>query len=106
MSFSKQLSRYPALKAYVESLCSIPAGTFQMGSSAGGSDEKPVHSVTLSAFRLGATPVTFVVWKEYCAATGTKLPEAPKWGILDDHPVVNVSSNDIMGSDGKRGFCA
>jgi formylglycine-generating enzyme required for sulfatase activity len=77
-----------------------------MGSSTGGSDEQPVHSVTLSAFRMGATPVTVAVWKEYCAATGTELPEAPDRGLLDDHPVVNVSWNDIMGVDGKGGFCA
>jgi formylglycine-generating enzyme required for sulfatase activity len=60
----------------------------------------------LSAFRMGATPVTVAVWKEYCAATGTTLPIAPAFGLLDDHPVVNVSWNDIMGSDGKGGFCA
>ena len=75
-------------------------------SSTGDPDEKPVHRVTLSAFRMGATPVTVAVWKEYCAATGTKLPKAPDWGLLDDHPVVNVSWNDIMGSDRKGGFCA
>ena len=100
-----RLTDYPALKAYVESLRSIPAGTFQMGEG-GLVTDKPVHSVTLSAFRMGATPVTVKVWKEYCAATGTTLPEAPRWGLLDDHPVVNVSWNDIMGSDGKDGFCA
>jgi formylglycine-generating enzyme required for sulfatase activity len=77
-----------------------------MGSSGGDPDEKPVHSVTLSAFRMGATPVTVAVWREYCDATGTKLPKAPDWGLLDDHPVVNVCWNDIMGSDGKGGFCA
>ncbi len=100
------LTDYPALKAYVESLRPIPAGTFQMGSSTGDSDENPVHRVTLSAFRMGATPVTVAVWKEYCAATCTRLPGAPEWGFLDDHPVVNVSWNDIMGLDGKGGFCA
>lgn len=77
MSFSKQLSRYPALKAYVESLCPIPAGTFQMGCVSGYAIEKPVHRVTLSAFRMGATPVTVAVWKEYCAATKSPLPDAP-----------------------------
>jgi formylglycine-generating enzyme required for sulfatase activity len=55
---------------------------------------------------MGATPVTVAIWKEYCAATGTTLPKTPDWGLLDDHPVVNVSWNDIMGSDGKGGFCA
>ena len=103
---ANRLTDYPALKAYVESLRPIPAGTFQMGSSNSDSDQKPVHSVTLSAFRMGATPVTVAVWKEYCAATGTTLPKAPDWGLLDDHPVVIVSWNDIMGVDGNGGFCA
>ena len=103
---SPRLTEYPALTAYVESLRRIPAGTFQMGSSSGRDDEKPIHSVTLSAFRMGATPVTVAVWKEYCAATEITLPKAPDWGLLDDHPVVNVSWNDIMGPDGKGGFCA
>jgi formylglycine-generating enzyme required for sulfatase activity len=102
---ASRLTDYPALKAYVESFRLIPAGTFQMGSTKD-YHEEPVHSVTLSPFRMGATPVTVAVWKEYCAATGTLLPDAPPWGLLDDHPVVNVSWNDIMGSDGKGGFCA
>ena len=106
MSVAKHLSNYPALNAYIESLRPIPAGTFQMGSSSGNSDEKPKHTVRLSAFRMGATPVTVTIWKEYCAATGITLPKAPDWGLLDDHPVVNVSWNDIMGMDGDGGFCA
>ena len=100
------LARYPALKAYIASLRSIPAGRFLMGSSSGDEDEKPAHHVTLSTFRLGETPVTVAVWKEYCRAKKLKLPEAPRWGWIDNHPVVNVSWNDIMGSDGKGGFCA
>jgi formylglycine-generating enzyme required for sulfatase activity len=55
---------------------------------------------------MGATPVTVSVWKEYCVATGTVLPKDPGWGLLDDHPVVNVSWEDIMGVDGKGGICA
>jgi len=96
---------YPALNAYIESLRLIPAGTFQMGSASGYVIEKPVHSVTLSAFRMGETPITVAIWKEYCTATGTTLPPAPDWGLLDDHPIVNVSWNDIMGVNGNGGFC-
>jgi formylglycine-generating enzyme required for sulfatase activity len=77
-----------------------------MGSESGSSNEKPVHNVTLTAFRIGATPVTVSLWKEYCSASRTTLPIAPDWGLLDDHPVVNVSWNDIVGSDNKGGFCA
>jgi formylglycine-generating enzyme required for sulfatase activity len=102
-----RLSDYPALRAYVEAIRLIPSGTFQMGSYGGSyPDENPIHRVTLSKFRMGATPVTFAVWKEYCASSDFRLPKEPSWGMLDDHPVVNVSWNDIMGSDGKGGFCA
>jgi formylglycine-generating enzyme required for sulfatase activity len=101
-----RLSDYPALRTYIEGLRSIPAGTFEMGSNSGQADEKPKHSVRLSAFRMGSTPVTVAVWKEYCAATGTALPEMPAGGFDDYHPVVNVSWRDIMGFDGKGGFCA
>jgi formylglycine-generating enzyme required for sulfatase activity len=59
----------------------IPAATFQMGSATGYVIEKPLHGVTLSAFRMGATPVTVAIWKEYCAATKTALPTAPGVGL-------------------------
>jgi formylglycine-generating enzyme required for sulfatase activity len=96
---------YPALSTYLDCLCSIPGGRFEMGGSKN-INEQPVHPVQLSPFRLGATPVTVSIWREYCVATGTAMPEAPKWGWLDDHPIVNVSWHDIMGADGNGGFCA
>ena len=34
------------------------------------------------------------------------MPDAPVWGWIPDHPVVNVSWDDIMGVDGNGGFCA
>ena len=105
-SLGKQLSGYPALNTYIEAMCTIPAGTFQMGSESGAADERPIHSVTISAFRMGATPITVANWKEYCIATGTTLPPAPDWGLLDDHPIVNVSWTDIMGVNCNGGFCA
>ncbi len=37
---------------------SIPAGSFLMGSNNGDDDEKPVHTVTLDGFEMGATEVT------------------------------------------------
>ena len=100
---SSRITDYPALRAYVKALRAIPAGRFQMGGT-NFSYEKPVHSVMLSAFRMGVTPVTVAVWKEYCVGSGIALPSAPSWGLLDSHPVVIVSWNDIMGSNGKGGF--
>jgi sulfatase modifying factor 1 len=101
-----RLAEFPTLGRYVHTMCQIPAGTFQMGSNGLSDDEKPVHSVSLSSFYLGATPVTVAMWKEYCSATNTEMPKAPSWGWLDDHPVVHVSWDDIMGVDGTGGFCA
>jgi formylglycine-generating enzyme required for sulfatase activity len=76
-----------------------------MGSTSEFEDEQPVHNVTLSAFWMGATPVTVAIWKEYCSATKLAMPEEPEWGWIDDHPIVNVSFDEIMGLDGTDGFC-
>ena len=65
--------------------------------------EQPIHRVSLGPFRMGATPVTVAMWKEYCAETGNAMPDAPPWGWLDDHPMVNVSWYDIVGS-GSNGY--
>ena len=39
-------------------LVSIPAGSFQMGSSSGDSEEQPVHTVELDAFEMSSTEIT------------------------------------------------
>lgn len=102
---NRPCNNYPALKAHVDALCIIPAGTFQMGSTSDFEDEQPVHNVNLSAFWMGATPVTVAIWKEYCSATKLAMPEEPEWGWIDNHPIVNVSFDEIMGLDGTDGFC-
>ncbi len=103
----KLRDKYPRLADYVESLCVIPAGEFQMGSTKS-EDEKPIHKVSVSSFGLGATPVTVALWKEYSAAkrSGVMPPEPngvkkfnTGWKDLD-HPIVNVSWDDC------RKFCA
>ena len=101
-----RLAEFPALENYLHTMCQIPDGTFQMGTNNGLDDEKPVHNITLSSFSIGTAPVTVAVWKEYCSSTGTVFPPAPPWGWLDDHPIVCVSWDDIMGLDGRGGFCA
>jgi formylglycine-generating enzyme required for sulfatase activity len=110
-SVTKFRDKYPRLADYVESLCVIPAGEFQMG-SAKYNDESPVHKVSLSSFGLGATPVTVALWKEYSGSklSGVMPPEpflsgfdgAKKFNIgwKDlDHPIVGVSWDDC------RKFC-
>lgn len=95
-----QLSAYPHLCWYVSSLRSIPGGTFRYGASPVA--ENMGTPTTMSPFRMGATPVTWGMWKEYCKAESVRMPESPSWGYPDDHPVVNVSWNDIMEPGG---FC-
>ena len=112
------------LKTYLAQLRDIPGGTFTMGTDKppvttrrpdplagweGGAyvfaNEAPAHRVRLTDYRLGATPVTVGMWKEYCDATGTPLPRMWSSNGPDDHPVVEVSWNDVAGNDGKGGFC-
>jgi formylglycine-generating enzyme required for sulfatase activity len=77
-----------------------------MGQYSPGTGKEYFHAVRLSAFRMGATPVSVKVWKEYCSAAKLQLTEPPEWGWQDDHPIVNVTWNDVMGVNAKGGFCA
>jgi formylglycine-generating enzyme required for sulfatase activity len=89
----------------------IPGGTFQMGSTNGDSDEKPVHTVRISSFELMKTEVTFGQYNQ-CVSAGACTPahtsdgkcsvyDGSKWkdGTLpssfqgDDQPVVCVDWN-------------
>jgi formylglycine-generating enzyme required for sulfatase activity len=68
----------------------IPGGTFEMGTNVGPGDDKPVHSVTLSAFEMSATEIT---QGQYKAVMGTN----PSMFTGDDNlPVENVSWNDAV----------
>ncbi len=100
-----QLSKYPHLRWYVSKLRSIPGGKYRFGASP--ADKKSGTPITMSPFRMGATPVTWGMWKEYRQSVsvpgkGIKLPSDPGWGYPEDHPVVNVSWEDIMNPGG---FC-
>ena len=95
-----QLAQYLDLDRYVSSLKDIPGGTYLFGAS--NDCEEPGTPITMSAFRLGATPVTWGMWKEYCEAKSVRRPDDPGWGYPNDHPVVNVSWEDIMDTGG---FC-
>jgi len=69
-------------------------------------DEVPAHPVDLSPFRMGATHVTVGMWREYVRANSSlSMPAPPEWGWKDSHPMP-LSWNDIMGEDGKGGYCA
>jgi formylglycine-generating enzyme required for sulfatase activity len=72
----------------------VPGGTFQMGSTAGNTNEIPIHTVTLTSFYLDAKEVTVAQYRAFCTATARPMPTAPSWGWTDDNPIVNVSWND------------
>ncbi len=75
----------------------IPANSFQMGSSEGGSHERPIHTVYLDGFWMDRYEVTNAAYKIFCDATGRGYPSDPASGYFlnyPNYPVVNVSWND------------
>jgi formylglycine-generating enzyme len=98
----------------------IPGGTFQMGSQNGKSDEKPVHTVTLSSFSMSKYELTVAEFEQFVSATGYQT-DAEKQGWSHstfeqkqglnwrfdatgypraaseyNHPVMHVSWNDAV----------
>ena len=73
----------------------VEGGTFQMGSNSGYSDEKPVHSVTVSDFNISKTEVTFEQYDAFCDATGRDKPDDEGWG-RGNRPVIYVDWQDAF----------
>jgi len=67
----------------------VQGGTFQMGSNSGDSDEKPIHTVTVSGFYIGKYEVTQKEWKEV-------MGNNPSNWKGDDLPVEKVSWYDAV----------
>jgi len=80
-----------SLLSFGQDVVWVQGSTFTMGSSDGNEDEKPPHSTKVNDFYIGRYEVTVKEYKEYCTATGTKMPTAPVWGWIDNHPIVNVN---------------
>ncbi|TAN58880.1 MAG: formylglycine-generating enzyme family protein [Rhodospirillales bacterium] len=86
-------------RAVEPALVLLPAGTFRMGCD-GGKDcedhEKPVHTVTIKAFEMAKTELTFDEWDACVADSGCPhLPEDNGWG-RGNRPVINVSWDDVQ----------
>ena len=70
----------------------IPAGTFEMGSENGNSNERPVHTVTLTrSFYMQRTPVTQGQWREIMGENPSSFSDCG-----DTCPVGRVSWNDAQ----------
>lgn len=70
-------------------MVAVEGGTFQMGSNDGGTDEQPVHSVTLSSYYIGQTEVTQALWE---AVMGTN----PSYFKGKNLPVERVSWSNCV----------
>ena len=71
----------------------VDSGSFQMGSSDGYADERPVHPVSVKSFYISSTEVTFEQYDAFCDATGRKGPDDNGWGG-GKMPVFDVSWDD------------
>ncbi len=69
----------------------VPGGCFQMGDTFGdgGSDEKPVHEVCVSAFQIGKYEVTQSQWVAVMGSNPSKFTG-------DKRPVESVSWDDVQ----------
>lgn len=75
----------------------IPAGTFTMGteSNVGFQNGWPPQTVTVPAFRLSTTEITFAQYDAFAQATNLALPPDEGWG-RDSRPVIHVSWADAQ----------
>jgi len=91
----KKLNSLQALGigAFVGKLAIIPSGTFMMGSTNGDKNELPVHEVSIKAFNMMSTEVT---WQQflYCVAEG-HCNKPYGYNIKVNEPVTSVNIEDI-----------
>jgi formylglycine-generating enzyme required for sulfatase activity len=78
----------------------IPAGAFQMGDNyaEGGTEERPVHQVYVSAFLMDKFEVTKLLWddvKSWALTNGYQFDNAGA-GVATNHPVQTVSWYDAV----------
>lgn len=77
------------LKGSSISLTHVEGGTFQMGSTGGDSDEKPVHSVTVGSFYMGTYEVTQDIYEQVMGSNPSNFKGARL-------PVENVTWHDAV----------
>jgi len=75
-------------------LVEVPAATFFMGAVAGDpvamEGEGAARKVTLHAFLIARTELTYAQWERFCLVTKRPPPSMPA-GATSDHPIRNVS---------------
>jgi formylglycine-generating enzyme required for sulfatase activity len=90
-----ELGRYEEL-----GLVKVPAGEFLMGSTDEDrdaiDDEKPQHTLYLSAYYIGKYPVTVEQYRSFVEKSGHKTSHEGSLRGIDNHPVINASWEDAM----------
>ncbi len=77
-------------QAFSVEMILVEGGTFRMGNSRGEAPEAFVHNVKLESYYIDKYEVTVKQYRQYCNATGAKMPELPEnW--IDNFPIVNVN---------------
>lgn len=74
----------------------VKGGSFIMGDDTGDKDEKPAHQVNVKTFKIARTETTVRQWRAFCMETNRAMPDAPWFGLKDDHPIVNISWDDAI----------
>lgn len=64
----------------------VPAGNFLRGSLRE-KDEQPIRSIYLDGFYMDRDEVSWARWQK----SDLPVPKPPDWGILPNHPVLNVN---------------
>ena len=63
----------------------VQGGTYQMGSNDGGSDEKPVHTVTVSSFNISKYEITNAQYCKFLNEKGNQKEGGAKWLDIKDN---------------------
>ncbi len=75
----------------------VEGGSFQMGSTAGDDDEKPVHTVRVDSFYMGKYEVTQEEWQEVMGSNPSRFKGT-------NRPVEGVSWYDVVAYCNKRSY--
>lgn len=86
----EKLSFQEIAKVIEQSMVYVQGESFMMGSNDGEADEKPVHKITLSSFKVSKYEVTQAQWKVVMGNNPSKFKDC------DNCPVEQVSWNDIQ----------
>lgn len=83
--------------SHLPKMISIPGGEFVMGAEPDADIQqgKPQHSVTVPAFLISETEITFAQYDAFAKATGKSLPHDEGLG-RGDRPVINIALQDML----------